>query len=111
MQILSQDGKRLINGDYVSSIYISETPDEVKLMAAADEDIVLGTYATAEHAEMVLRFIGVCSVDPDTQNKITTLPTRDDMELKDSLFDGGLNPEGIKKLLKQVLTKGGQPQK
>lgn len=111
MQVMSQDGRRLVNGDYVSQFYIEETPEGVRLMAATDVDVVLGTYDKADHAEMALKFIGVCMVDEDAQNKITQVPTREDMAMSDDLFSEGLNPAGLKKLFAHALSSrgGGYP--
>lgn len=110
MQVMSQDGRRLVNGDYVSQFYIEETPEGVRLMAATDVDVVLGTYDKVGHAEMALKFIGVCMVDEDAQNKITQVPTREDMAMSDDLFSEGLNPAGLKKLFAHALSsRGGYP--
>ncbi len=110
MQILSQNGRRLINGDYVSQFFIEETENGAKLMAAADVDIFLGAYDKVDHAEMALKFIGVCMVDEDAQNKITRVPTREDMEMGDKLSSGDLNPAGLRKLFEHaVSSRGGQP--
>lgn len=110
MQIMSQDGRRLVNGDYASQIYIEETPEGAKLMAATDEDVLLGTYGKVEHAEMALKFIGVCMVDEDAQNKITQVPTREDMEMSDALLPKGADPAGLKKLFAHAMaSRGGYP--
>lgn len=107
MQIMSQDSRTLLNGDYVSKFFLEESDEGVKLMAAADEDIFLGSYAKMGHAEMALKFIGVCMVDEDAQNKITQVPTREDMEMGDSLASGGLNPSGLKKLFERAMSSRG----
>ncbi len=111
MQIMTQDHKRLVNGDYISQIFIEQTENGVKLMAAADVDILLGTYGKMEHAEMALKFIGVCMVDEDAQGKITQTPTREDMEQGDELLSKGLNPDGMRKLFERALSaRGGVPE-
>lgn len=111
MQIMSQNGRQLINGDYVSQFFIEETENGAKLMAAADVDILLGTYDKVAHAEMALKFIGVCMVDEDAQSKITQVPTREDMEMGDKLASGDLNPTGLKKLFEHaVSSRGGAPE-
>ena len=108
MQVMTQDHKRLINSEYVSQFYITETDEGVKLIAVADTGITLGTYSKPEHAEMALKFIGICLVDEDAQNKITQVPTRKDMELSDDLIPSGLNPDGLKKLFERAMSsKGG----
>lgn len=86
MWIMSQDGRRLVNGDYVSLFYIEETADGAKLMAATDADVVLATYGKVSHAETVLKYIGVCMVDEDAQGKIMQTPTREEMATYDSDF-------------------------
>ena len=107
MQIISQDHKRLINGDYVSQFFIEETENGVKLMAATDSDILLGTYGKVEHAKMALQFIGICMVDEDAQGKITQVPSRDDMEQGDELLSKSLNPDGMRKLFEKALSARG----
>lgn len=112
MQIMTQDHKRLINSEYVSQFYIVEDDKGVKLMAETDMvHIELGAYSKPEHAEMALKFIGICLVDEDAQNKITQVPTRKDMELSDDLIPSGLNPDGLKKLFERAMSSrgGGHP--
>lgn len=110
MQIMTQDNRRLINGDFVSSVYIESASDGVKLIAAADTDILLGSYDKMEHAEMALKFIGVYLVDEDAQSKILQVPTRADMALKDDLFPEGLNSDGMKKLFERAMPSRGKPE-
>ncbi len=111
MQIMTQDHKRLINSEYVSQFYIVEDDKGVKLMAATDVDVTLGSYSKPEHAEMALKFIGICLVDEDAQNKITQVPTREDMERSDDLIPSGLNPDGLKKLFERAMSsRGGAPE-
>ena len=111
MQIMTQDHKRLINSEYVSQFYIVEDDKGVKLMAATDVDVTLGSYSTPEHAEMALKFIGICLVDEDAQNKITQVPTREDMERSDDLIPSGLNPDGLKKLFERAMSSRGGTRK
>lgn len=111
MQIMTQDNRRLVNGDFVSSVYIENASDGVKLIAAADTDILLGSYDKMEHAEKALKFIGICLVDEDVQSKITQVPTRADMALKDDLFSEGLNPDGMKKLFERAMSLQGSTRK
>lgn len=106
MQIMTQDHRRLVNSEYVSQLFIEPTDDGAKLMAAADVDILLGTYGKMEHAEMALEFIGVCMVDEDAQGKITQVPTREDMAHGDELLNKDLNPDGLRKLFERTLGGG-----
>jgi len=90
MFILTQDSKAVINGEYVREFFIEQdvVKDEVRLMASADEDILLGTYPKLDHATTALKFIGACMVDEDAQGKITAVPSQEDMALKDELLGG-----------------------
>lgn len=104
MFLQTQNGKSLINADFVSQIYLEDTASgEVKLMAVTDDEILLGTYKKTEHAEMAMRFIGIALVNPDAQGKITCVPTRDDMEQA-----GGL-PSDFKSFLESLMSGGGHP--
>lgn len=106
MQIMAQNCKSLVNSDYINQIYIEETARGIKLMAAAEaeENIILGTYDKLEHAEKVLAFIGVCMADEAAHSRITQIPTREDMEINDTLASSGPNPGGLKKLLKRAIS-------
>lgn len=72
MQIMSQDGLRLVNSDYVKQFYIEETPEGAKLTADTGASILpFGTYDNIEHAKKALKFINFCMVDEDAQKKCT----------------------------------------
>lgn len=110
MQIMSQDHKRLVNSEYVSQFYVEETESGVKLIAAADVDILLGTYDKPEHAKRALNFISVCMVDEDAQGKITQTPTREDMALSEKLLNDNARPTGpesLRALFESVMSSGG----
>jgi len=86
MQIMSQDRKHLINADHAHMFYISETPEEATLFAAIlDGDIVIGTYEKPSHAEMALKFIATSRADPEDRDKITMIPTREELESIDDI--------------------------
>ncbi len=110
MQIMTQDGRRLVNGDYVSQIYIEQRGSDIALMAASDADILLGTYDNTEHAEKVLRFIGTCMVDEDTQGKLTQVPTREDMKKADALLSKRLNSDCTRERFERAVCKKGGDQ-
>ena len=79
MLIMTQDGKRLINSEHTSLIFISETPDEVEIFATVEADVSLGTFGNMNHAKKVLRFLAEASVDPEAQDKITCVPTCEEL--------------------------------
>ena len=108
MQIMTQDRRKLINGDFVSQFYIEQVNDHANLMASADTDILLGTYDKIEHAELVLGFIGHCAVDEDAQNKVTQIPGRKEMEFSDKLCNGK-GPANMEKLFESITSGGGNP--
>jgi hypothetical protein len=112
MIISTQDNRSLINSDYVSRMYIEETENGAVLVAVTEgEDILLGTYENPEHAESALKFIGICMVDEDAQKKITQVPSRDDMTLKDEVFSGSCPAEALEKLMERIVGKGGATEK
>ena len=109
MQIMAQNRKCLVNSEFVNTIYIEDTPEGARLMADVGEAIILGSFDTSEHAEAALKFIGVCLVDEDAQNKITQVPSSADMKMKDTVFEkAGIHSEddlasALSSLLKSVL--------
>lgn len=106
MYILTQDGKSIINGEFVSQFYVTESPDktEFNLIAAADDNIFLGSYPKLDHATTALKFIGACMVDEDAQGKITAVPSQEDMALKDQLTSGSMpSPQSIEKLMAKLM--------
>jgi len=111
MKLLSQNGRRFINGDEVRQIYTTENRDKSEVQLNAEitggGNIPLGSYETMEHAEIVLKVIGICSVDSDSQSKITQIPTREDMKLTDNLFARMPKSDGMKKLFEQIISGGG----
>lgn len=105
--IMSQDKRTLVNSDYVRQFYIEENHKGVQLMATTDTDIQLGTYNNIGHAEKALEFIGICLVDKGRQNKITQVPTPEDIAEAENFSLEGLNPSDLKKALARALSSGG----
>lgn len=109
MYILTQDGKSLINGEFVSQFYIEENADKTVfcLMAATDDHVFLGSYPKLDHATTALKFIGAGMVDEDAQGKITAVPSQEDMALKDQLTSGVMpSPQSIEKLMAKLMGGG-----
>jgi hypothetical protein len=107
MQIMSQDRRRLVNSEAVSQFYIEPANTTTELYAVADgRDVLLGDYDKTEHAESALKFIGVCMVDEDTKGKITQVPSRKDMTLKDKLLGSAGAPKDFAELMEKVLSVG-----
>lgn len=108
MQIMSQDGCRLVNSDYVKQFYIEKIHEGARLIAETDISIIqLGTYDNIDHAKQALKFINFCLVNPDAQCKCTQAPAGEDVARSGDLFSGGLNPSGLKKTLAHALSLKG----
>lgn len=105
MYIMSQDGHRLVNSDYVKQFYIEKIHEGARLIAETDTSIIqLGTYDNIDHAKDALEFIGICVVDKDKQNKITQVPTQEDMAMCNGLCSEGLKLSSLKKVLAHMLS-------
>jgi long-subunit acyl-CoA synthetase (AMP-forming) len=103
MYIMTQDHKRLINSEYIGQIYVVEDNGKTGLYIVLDDDeMLLGAYEKAEHADDALKFVGVCLVDKDSQGKIIQLPSLKDMELKDKMV-GADKPRDFAELMEKVL--------
>lgn len=105
MQIMSQDGRRLVNSDYVKQFYIEVIHEGTRLIADTDACVIqLGTYDNVDHAKDALEFIGICMVDKDKQNKITQAPTQEDMAICNGFCSEGLKLSSMKKVLAHMLS-------
>lgn len=112
MQIMTQDRKRLINGDFVRLIYIDDTSKRAKLMVTVDkDDILLGVYDKSEQAELALSFIAICLIDEMAPHKITQVPSQSDITTIYSRFPDGINSDGVRKLLEHAMTAKRRPKK
>lgn len=105
MYIMSQNHKMLINSDNVKLFYIEETPEGVSLMAEVYKEFCLGTYDKLEHAELALEFIGYCLVSKNTHDKITQVPSRDELTAENCKnITDGVTPKDLKDLFERAMS-------
>ena len=105
MYIMAQNHKMLINSDNVKLFYLETSSEGSSVMAEIDSDISLGTYDKLEHAELVLEFIGYSLVNKDTQNKITQVPSRDELTAENCKnITDGVTPKDLKDLFERAMS-------
>lgn len=112
MVIMSQNKQVLINSEYVREIFIAPAGDtsrvdteagKVRLVAATDENVIIGMFKEVKHAVGALEFIAVCMVDEEAREKITHVPTQENMELSERMSSDDVFPgEVLKEFFEKI---------